>query len=135
MNVMTRTLSSNYTSTSLMVINLPKLECFSVFHILLSVYIIFQNSLIIFHYHKDWKKISSLFFILIAAADIGYALSELGRDTIELMCFKNNNMRVNLRAGILLIFTGSLFNVISVFLGLTLTVVKTIIILCIHFID
>ena len=53
-------------------------EILSPIHIVLSIYITFQNSLVIHHYLSDWKRISSFLFILIAAADIGNALSEIG---------------------------------------------------------
>ena len=63
---------------------------FSSVHINLIIYIITQNSLIIYHYYKDWKRLSSFLFILIAATDIGFALSELGRDTLALLCIKDS---------------------------------------------
>ena len=128
MNVTTRTPHFIITNSSATwdFTGLSEWEYFAPIHVFLSVYIISQNSLIIFHYHKDWRRVSSLFFILIAASDIGFALSELGLATLELLCVEHFHGRLNKQAGLFLILTGYLFNVISVFLGLTLTVVKTI---------
>lgn len=92
----------------------------------LSVYIIFQNSIIIYHYHRDWERISSFLFMLIAAVDIGNACSELGRNTLELLCLENSSIRLQSWGFVVLVLIGELCYVISSYLNLVLTVVKTI---------
>ena len=102
---------------------------FSSVNITLSVYIIIQNSLIICHYRHDWKKLSSILFILIAAADIGFAftVTELGRDILTFQCItKSPSWQVNTRTPLFWILTGYLFNATSAFLCLTLTIIKTV---------
>ena len=41
--------------------------------------------MIIYDYHKDWRRISSLFFIMVAAVDIGSACLEIGRGSISFL--------------------------------------------------
>ena len=95
-------------------------------HVVLSIYITFQNSLVIHHYLSDWKRISSSLFILIAAADIGNALSEIGRNILEFSCTKNTTMQVQNWVSRSLILFGMFCYVISSYLYLVLTVIKTV---------
>ena len=95
-------------------------------HIVLCVYIFIQNSLILYHYHKDWKRLSSLLFILIAAADIGFACSVLGRETLVLLCIKNSSLQVSTWITMILLSTSQFWSATSAFLYLILTIVKTI---------
>ena len=94
----------------------------------LAVYIIIQNSMIIYHYFKDWKRLSSLLFILIAAADIGSACSAIGRGSITLLCANYEPLPQLLPSWVYVtnISFGYFFYVTSTFLGLVLTIVKTI---------
>ena len=96
------------------------------FHIILSIHIIFQNSLVIHHYHKDWKRLSSLLFILIAAADIGNAFSEMGRNILELLCLNNSSIRMQYWFPFISILFGQFCYVVSSYFYLVLTVIKTI---------
>ena len=54
-------------------------------NITIAVYIMIQKSMIIYDYHKDWRRISSLFFIMVAAVDIGSACLEIGRGSISFL--------------------------------------------------
>ena len=108
---------------------LHELQYFIPIHIILCIYITTQNSLIIFHYHKDWKRISSLLFILIAATDIGNAFSGFGRSRFTLLCLSNRS--VPWRFSYVTLYTfiirfGQFSFILSAFLNVFLTVVKTI---------
>ena len=92
----------------------------------LAVYIIIQNSMIIYHYFKDWKRLSSLLFILIAAADIGSACSAIARGSIDLLCSNNQQLLLPSWVYVTNISFGYFFYVTSTFLVFVLTIVKTI---------
>jgi hypothetical protein len=104
----------------------------NVFHYLspinlsLMVYIMIQNSMIIYNYHTDLRKISSLLFVLIAAVDIGSAFFELGRGTVALLCLKNESMQISQWITVLSLELGLFCFTTSTFLTTVLTVVKTI---------
>ena len=95
-------------------------------NITLAAYIMNLNSMIIYDYHKDWRRISSLFFIVIAAVDIGNACSEIGRGSISLLCMKDPSMRLHPWTFLVWLLFGTLSYVTSTYLVLALTVVKTI---------
>ena len=82
--------------------------------------------MIIYDYHKDWRRISSLFFIMVAAVDIGSAFLEIGRGSISLLCLKDPSMRMHPLTFVVCQLFGVLCYVISTFCVLVLTVVKTI---------
>ena len=92
----------------------------------LAVYIIIQNSMVIYHYFKDWKKLSSLLFLMIAAVDIGSACSAIAPGSITLLCYYNINMVMPYEIYVTILMVGNLFYVTSTFFGMVLTVVKTI---------
>ena len=102
-------------------------EYFSPVNLILAVYIIFQNSVIIHDDSKDWKKLSSLLFILIATVDIGSACFEIARASVALLCSKGTG-NLTMPSWILLTYLslGLLCYTISTFFGMVLTVVKTI---------
>ena len=95
-------------------------------NIMIAVYIMIQNSMIIYDYHKGWRRISSLFFILVAAVDIGSACLEIGRGSISLLCLKDPTMRIYPWFFLICQLFGILCYVISTFCVLVLTVVKTL---------
>ena len=95
-------------------------------NITIALYIIIQNSMIIYDYHKDWRRISCLFFILVASVDIGSACLEMGRGSISLLCFKDPSMRMHSWTFLTYQKFGVLCYVTSTFFVLVLTVVKTI---------
>ena len=103
-----------------------KFQYISPLNIMIAVYIMIQNSIIIYDYHKDWKRISSLFFILVAIVDIGSACFEIGRGSISLMCLNNPSMRMHPWTFIVVQLFGTLCYVTSTFFVVALTVVKTI---------
>ena len=127
---MNRTLQPIQRTTSHVIpIFFHEFQIFIPIHIILCTYMITQNSLIIFHYHKDWKRLSSLLFILIAAADIGNAFSGFGRNRFNLLCLSNRS--VPWRFSYVAIYTfiirfGQFCFILSAFLNVSLTVVKTI---------
>ena len=92
----------------------------------LAVYIIIQNAMVIYHYSKDWKKLSSFLFLVIAAVDIGSACSAIVRGSITLLCVYNLDMAMPFLAYVTIIMCGNLCYVTSLFFGMVLTVVKTI---------
>ena len=85
-----------------------------------------MNSMIIYDYHKDWRRISCLFFILVASVDIGSACLEIGRGLISLLCLKDPSMRMHTWTFLVCQLFGVLCYVTSTFFVLVLTVVKTI---------
>ena len=95
-------------------------------NITIALYIIIQNSVIIYDYHKDWRRISCLFFIMVAAVDIGSACLEIGRGSISLLCLKDPSMRMHPWTFLVCQMFGVLCYVTSTFFVLVLTVVKTI---------
>ena len=95
-------------------------------NITIALYIIIQNSVIIYDYHKDWRRISCLFFIMVAAVDIGSACLEIGRGSISLLCLKDPSMRMHPWTYLVCQTFGVLCYVTSTFCVLVLTVVKTI---------
>ena len=122
--MMSRTLSQIDSTTSHLL--LPQLVYFPPFHIILCVYITIQNSLVIFHYRKDLKRLSSLLFILIAAADMGNAISGFGRNILDLLCVTNIIAHLQCSIATISFKFGLFCYAISIFLGVVLTVVKTI---------
>ena len=95
-------------------------------NITIALYIILQNSVIIYDYHKDWRRISCLFFLLVASVDIGSACLEIGRGSISLLCLKDPSMRMHPWTFLVCQKFAVLCYVISTFSVLVLTVVKTI---------
>ena len=92
----------------------------------LAVYIMIQNSMVIYDYSKDWKRLSSCLFILIATVDIGSALCELARGSVALLCLHDESMKMETWIYVTYISLGLLCSVTSTFFGMVLTVVKTI---------
>ena len=92
----------------------------------LAVYIMIQNSMVIYDYSKDWKRLSSCLFILIAAVDIGSAFCELARGSVALLCLHDESMKMETWIYVTYITLGLLCYVTSTFFGMVLTVVKTI---------
>jgi hypothetical protein len=92
----------------------------------LAVYIMIQNSMIIYDYHKDWRRLSSFLFILIAAVDIVSACTEIGRGSIALICLSNESSVMPSTLFTTFITLGALCYVTSTFCGMVLTFVKTI---------
>ena len=103
----------------------PDFKQLSPVNITLAVYILIQNSMIVYHYRKDWKKISALLFILIAVVDIGTACSELGKGSVALLCLKNENLRLPQWTYLTCISFSIACYVTSTFLAVVLAVVKT----------
>ena len=95
-------------------------------NITIALYIIIQNSVIIYDYHKDWRRISCLFFILVASVDIGSACLEIGRGSISLLCLKDPSMRIHPWTFLVCQLFGVLCYITSTFYVLVLTFVKTI---------
>ena len=95
-------------------------------NITIALYIILQNSVIIYDYHKDWRRISCLLFLLVASVDIGSACLEIGRGSISLLCLKDPSMRMHPWTFLVCQKFAVLCYVISTFSVLVLTVVKTI---------
>ena len=95
-------------------------------NITIALYIVFQNSMIIYDYHKDWRRISCLLFIMVASVDIGSACLEIGRGSISLLCLKDPSMRMHPWTYLVCQTFGVLCYVTSTFCILVLTVVKTI---------
>ena len=91
-----------------------------------AVYIIIQNSMVIYHYFKDWKRLSSLLFILIAAVDIGSACFAIARGAITVWCDYNQDMAMPFLLYVTIIMCGNMCYITSTFFGMILTVVKTI---------
>ena len=92
----------------------------------IAVYIIIQNSMVIYHYFKDWRRLSSLLFILIAVVDIGSAFSTVARVPVILLCFNNLYWTIKYWIYKTILMFGNLCLVTSTFFGMVLTVVKTI---------
>ena len=82
--------------------------------------------MIIYNYSKDWKRLSSYLFILIAAADIGSACFEIARGSIALQCLHDESFRMQHWIYTTYISLGLFCYVTSTFFGMVLTVVKTI---------
>ena len=84
--------------------------------------------MVIYHYFKDWKRLSSLLFILIAVVDIGSACSAIARVAMILLFVIVNNLYWTFEHWMYwtIIMFGNLCLVTSTFLGMVLTVVKTI---------
>ena len=95
-------------------------------NITIALYIIIQNFVIIYDYHKDWRRISCLFFIMVASVDIGSACLEIGRGSISLLCLNDPSMRMHPWTFLVCQLFGVLCYVTSTFFVLVLTVVKTI---------
>ena len=101
-------------------------EYLSPVNLTLAVYIMIQNSMIVYDYYKDWRRLSSFLFILIAAVDIGSACSEVARGTVALMCLRDGTMSTPPWTFVTYLSFGLLSYVTSTFFGMVLTVVKTI---------
>ena len=112
------------TNSSLPVTDFPVnyFKDLSLINLTLSIYIIIQNSMIIYHYFKDLKRLSSLLFVLIAAVDIGSACSAIVWRSIALLGMEKMPSLIYVTN----LSFGNLCYVTSTFLGMTLTVVKTI---------
>ena len=95
-------------------------------NITIALYIMIQNSMIIYDYHRGWRRISCLFFILVASVDIGSAFLDIGRGSISLLCLKDPSMRMHPWTILVCQIFGLLCYVTSIFFVLVLTVVKTI---------
>ena len=95
---------------------------------MVAIYIMMQNTLVIYHYHKRWREVAPLLFILIAAVDIGSAYCEVVRGTVALMCLKNESTRISPWLIAPCLFFGICSYIISTFLGAVnvMAVVKTI---------
>ena len=92
----------------------------------LAVYIVIQNSMIIYHYYKDWKRLSSCLFILIAAVDIGSACCAMVLGSVALLCVNRSSLNMQIWLFPALSSFGPLCYSTSAFFGMVLTVVKTI---------
>jgi hypothetical protein len=82
--------------------------------------------MIIYDYHKDWRRLSSCLFILIAVVDIVSASTEIGRGSVALICLSNESSVIPSILFTTFITLGALCYVTSTFIGMVLTVVKTI---------
>ena len=94
-------------------------------NITLAVYIILQNSMIIYHYHKNLRELVPFLFILIAAVDIGSAFSAMGKDTAALLCLRDESLRITPWFLVPCTMLSILCYVTSTFLGAVFAVVKT----------
>ena len=101
-------------------------EYLSPTNLTLAVYIMVQNTMIIYDYWKDRTKLSSFLFILIAAVDIGSASFVMARGSVALQCLNNKFLTVPSWIFAAYLSFGLLCYVTSTFLGMVLTVVKTI---------
>lgn len=68
----------------------------------------------------------SLFFVIIAAVDIGHALAEFGRGSLALLCSRNNALELRPWTYLTTLSLGNFFFVVSTYLCVVLTVVKTV---------
>jgi hypothetical protein len=82
--------------------------------------------MIIYNYRTDWRKISSLFFLLIAAVDIGSASFEVERSAVVYSCRRKGSTRIPWWVLLTSLNLGLVCFTISTFLATVLTVVKTI---------
>ena len=120
------TISPPSSSSSYYFYNTDEFNLLSPINISLAVYIMIQNSMVIYHYHKDCRKISSLLFIMIAVVDIGQAFVEIGRGSLALLCSRNKTLQLQPWTYLTSLSLGHLFFVISTYLCVVLTVVKTV---------
>ena len=95
-------------------------------NLILAIYITIQNSMVIYDYSQDWKRLSSCLFILIAAVDIGSACSEVVRGSVTVHCL--NDESTTMQSWVFLTYNtlGLLCYTTSTFFGMVLTIVKTI---------
>ena len=88
--------------------------------------VLLQNPVIIMDFYADRRKLSGLLFILIAAADMLTAGTELARGSVALTCVRDNDSKISglfvLSYSLLSLFS---YNC-SIFFNLVLTIVKTI---------
>ena len=105
---------------------LPDVHYLPPLNIILALYIMIQNAMIIYHYHKDWRRISSMLFILIAATDIGRACTEMAWSPVMLICLTKPFMELSPRVFLPIIMLNLSCCITSTFIGVVLTVVKTI---------
>ena len=122
-NIVTGTVAGAFRTASLPLISL---EYLSPINLTLAVYILIQNSMIIYHYYRDRRRLSSFLFILIAVTDIGTACIEIGRATIALLCLNNRYLPKPDCLDVVWFKFGILSFVTSTFFGMVLAIVKTI---------
>ena len=120
------TITPPSSSTSSYFYNTEEFNLLSPINISLAVYIMIQNSMVIYHYHKDCRKISSLLFTMIAVVDIGQAFVEIGRGSLALLCSRNKTLQLQPWTYLTSLLLGHLFFVVSTYLCVVLTVVKTV---------
>ena len=88
--------------------------------------VLLQNPVIIMDFYADRKKLSGLLFILIAAADMLTAGTDLARGSVVLTCFRDNHSKISE----LFVISYSMLSIFSyncsIFFNLVLTIVKTI---------
>ena len=88
--------------------------------------VLLQNPVIIMDFYANKRKVSGLLFILIAAADMLTAGTELARGSVALTCIRDNDSKISglfvLSYSLLSLFS---YNC-SIFFNLVLTIVKTI---------
>ena len=88
--------------------------------------VLLQNPVIIIDFYADRKKLSALLFILIAAADMLTAGTDIARGSVALTCIRDNHSKIS----DLFVLSYSLLSLFSyncsIFFNLVLTIVKTI---------
>ena len=92
----------------------------------LALYIILQNSVILYDYYPDRRRVSSLLFLLIAGADVITAASQLVRGTVATVCLRDETFSLQSWIFLLYITPGLLSYISSIFFSVVLTILKTI---------
>ena len=106
--------------------NQPIFKYMAPVNLCLAAIISYQNSLIIWDFYADRRRLSALMFILIAAADIVSAAMEVARGTVALTCLRDHHSKVPGFLVLSYLCLGVFSYNCSVFFNLVLTMVKTI---------
>ena len=95
-------------------------------NLFLAITIILQNSLVIYDYFPERKKLITTLFILIAAADVVLALGEILRSGITVACAHDHNTPIPLWLVYALPTLGQLGWTCSVYFNVVLTLLRTV---------
>ena len=106
-------------------IQLSTFQYLTPINLLLALYILLQNSLVLYDHYPDRRRVSSLLFLLIAGADIITAVSQLIRGCAAVLCLMDQTIYLPRWALILYISPGLFSYMASIFFFVVQTDVKT----------